>query len=175
MKNTVRALAVVILAVATVGCGSSGSTATTPSTTESAVTAPTTAGASTTPTSATPSGADHADFCDLLVDGAQKKAALQASIGSPDFKAKLDGVTASNSAIVAAAPSDVRDDFRTINELALSAIKALDPSLSPSDKAAMTQQVMAQRTKPEVEAAAKNARTWVETNCPNQARQILGG
>lgn len=115
------------------------------------------------------------DFCNLLKDGRDKANALIAAIGSPDFASKLAEVKESNDAGVAAAPAELHDALAKFYEVSEIAQRALDPSISPSEKADLTNQARTQATSPEMAAAIETYKTWVNAHCGALAAPILEG
>ncbi len=168
MRRTFKAAAVVtFLFVAAPACGSSGAS----KASSSSTTAPT---GSTTTTAATSGGSSTA-FCSMLATAAGKTAAFAASIGTPQQAAKLAEIKADNEAIVAAAPSGVRSAVTKFYEISNLGRAALDPSLSPAEKAAAGGRAATEVGTPEAKTAIADYKAWVSANCGSLATTILSG
>jgi len=154
-----------LVAVAT-GCGSSSAKSS-----SSTTTTPNASNKSTTSASAT----SPAAFCSMLAADTDKTAAFAASIGTPTQAAKLAEIKADNDAIVAAAPSGVRDAVTKFYKISGLARAALDPSLSAGAKAAAAAQATAAAAGPDAKAAIANYKVWVQTNCGSLSSKILSG
>ena len=168
MRQTVKAAAIVtFLFVAAPGCGSS--------TASKASSSSTTALAGATTTAAATSGGSTTAYCSMLATAAGKTAAFAASIGTPQQAAKLAEIKADNDAIVAAAPSGIRSAVTKFYGISNLARAALDPSLSPADKAAAGQRAATAVGTPEAKAAIADYKAWVSANCGSLATTILSG
>ena len=169
MRQTVKAAAIVtFLFVAAPGCGSSTASKASSSSTTAL------AGATTTAAAATSGGSTTA-YCSMLATAAGKTAAFAASIGTPQQAAKLAEIKADNDAIVAAAPSGIRSAVTKFYGISSLARAALDPSLSPADKAAAGQRAATAVGTPEAKAAIADYKAWVSANCGSLATTILSG
>ena len=168
MRQTFKAAAVVtFLLVAVAGCGSSSaSKASSPSTT---------APPGATSTTGARSGGSPTAFCSLLAADTGKTAAFAASIGTPQQAAKLAEIAADNTAIVAAAPSEIRGAVTKFFEIATLARAALDRGLSPAEKAAAAGRTATAVATPEAKAAIADYKAWVSANCGSLATTILSG
>ena len=168
MRQTFKAAAIVtFLFVAAPGCGSS--------TASKASSSSTTALAGATTTAAATSGGSTTAYCSMLATAAGKTAAFAASIGTPQQAAKLAEIKADNDAIVAAAPSGIRSAVTKFYGISNLARAALDPSLSPADKAAAGQRAATAVGTPEAKAAIADYKAWVSANCGSLATTILSG
>ena len=157
-----------VLAVALAGCGGSSkkSASSTPSTSS---VAPQTTGPATTAKTATPTFATAHNCQQLVALGQQFTKALSATTGNEETR--LAAATRELQALAAAAPSEIRADFRSIATAFDKFVHAyrsagLKPGQQPSAaQLSHIQAAMTSLSTPKLRAAEQHLDAWAQKNC----------
>ena len=111
---------------------------------------------------------DPGEFCGLLADQVKEATTLATAVGTADKAAALERIKASNQKLIDAAPDEIGDAMVVINKVTAASQEALT-----SDDPAAASKVAELSASPEAKQAFADYRSWLTTNCPDLAGQLL--